>query len=129
MGPAPLFAVNRKSIHAWLPQLALDAEKPRTWLFLAPGVLVFLLYVIFPILQSVWISFYDWDGLGEAKWVGLRNYADLLDDDSFYTSLQNNVIWLALYLLAIPAASPSPSFSIRLSRESGSTNPCSSFPS
>lgn len=73
------------------------------WLFLAPGVLVFLLYVIFPILQSVWISFYDWDGLGAAKWVGLRNYSDLLDDDSFYTSLQNNVIWLALYLLAIPA--------------------------
>jgi len=73
------------------------------WLFLAPGVLVFLLYVIFPILQSVWISFYDWDGLGEAKWVGLRNYSDLLDDDSFYTSLKNNVIWLVLYLLAIPA--------------------------
>ena len=73
------------------------------WLFLAPGVLVFLLYVIFPIVQSVWISFYNWDGLGEAKWIGLQNYADLLDDDSFYTSLQNNVIWLALYLLAIPA--------------------------
>jgi multiple sugar transport system permease protein len=73
------------------------------WLFLAPGVLIFLLYVIFPILQSVWISFYEWDGLGEATWVGAQNYIDLLDDDSFYTSLKNNVIWLLLYLLAIPA--------------------------
>ena len=73
------------------------------WLFLAPGVLIFLLYVIFPILQSIWISFYDWDGLGEARWIGVRNYVDLLDDDSFYTSLKNNVIWLVLYLLAIPA--------------------------
>jgi multiple sugar transport system permease protein len=73
------------------------------WLFLAPGVLIFLLYVIYPIIESVWISFYDWDGLGAAKWVGLRNYSDLLDDDSFYTSLKNNVIWLVLYLLAIPA--------------------------
>ncbi|WP_193548214.1 carbohydrate ABC transporter permease [Aestuariivirga litoralis] len=73
------------------------------WLFLAPGALLFLLYVIIPIGQSIWISFYDWDGLGAAKWIGLRNYIDLLDDDSFYTSLKNNVWWLVLYLLAIPA--------------------------
>jgi multiple sugar transport system permease protein len=72
------------------------------YLFLAPGVAIFLLYVIFPILQSVWISFHDWDGLGEMKWIGTRNYTDLLDDDSFYTSLKNNIIWLILYLLAVP---------------------------
>lgn len=73
------------------------------WLFLAPGILIFLLYVIFPIVQSFWISFYEWDGLGPKNWVGLGNYTDLLDDDSFYTSLKNNLIWLVLYLLAIPA--------------------------
>ena len=73
------------------------------WLFLAPGVLIFMIYVIFPIFQSVWISFYEWDGLGPKTWVGLQNYRDLLDDDSFYTSLNNNIIWLALYMLAIPA--------------------------
>lgn len=73
------------------------------WLFLAPGILIFLLYVIFPIAQSILISFYGWDGLGEARWIGIQNYVDLLDDDSFYTSLKNNAIWLVLYLLAIPA--------------------------
>ncbi len=73
------------------------------WLFLAPGVLIFLVYVIFPIFQSIWISFYEWDGLGPKTWVGLQNYVDLLDDDSFYTSLKNNLIWLVLYMLAIPA--------------------------
>lgn len=81
----------------------LSQRRLAPWLFLAPGILIFLLYVIFPILQSVWISFYDWDGLGEARWIGVQNYVDLLDDDSFYTSLKNNVIWLVLYLLAIPA--------------------------
>jgi multiple sugar transport system permease protein len=35
-------------------------------------------------------------------YVGLQNYKDLLDDDSFSTSLKNNLIWLILYLLAIP---------------------------
>lgn len=73
------------------------------WLFLAPGMLVFLVYVIVPIFQSIQISFYEWDGLGPKTWVGTQNYVDLLDDESFYTSLKNNIIWLVLYMLAIPA--------------------------
>lgn len=72
------------------------------WLFLAPGAIMFLIYVLIPIVQSVWISFHDWDGLGAKVWIGLGNYAELLDDDSFYTALWNNVLWLVLYLLAIP---------------------------
>jgi multiple sugar transport system permease protein len=73
------------------------------WLFLAPGVAFFALYVIFPIFQSFNISFYDWDGLGEPSFIGTENYRELLDDRAFYTSLRNNVLWLVLYLLAIPA--------------------------
>lgn len=80
-----------------------NQRKLAPWLFLAPGMLVFLVYVIFPIFQSVWISLHDWDGLGPKTWIGAQNYVDLLDDDSFYTSLKNNIIWLVLYLLAIPA--------------------------
>ncbi|HBD23694.1 MAG TPA: sugar ABC transporter permease [Oceanospirillaceae bacterium] len=73
------------------------------WLFLLPGVLMFLIYVIIPIFQSMNISFYEWDGLGAKEYVGIDNYVELIDDDAFYTSLKNNVIWLVLYMLAIPA--------------------------
>jgi multiple sugar transport system permease protein len=80
-----------------------NQRKLAPWIFLAPGVLMFLLYVIFPIFESMWISFYDWDGIGEATWIGTENYVELFDDDAFYTSLKNNVIWLVLYMLAVPA--------------------------
>ena len=73
------------------------------WLFLAPGMAMFLVYVIIPIFQSMWLSFYHYDGLGEARWAGTDNYAELIDDDAFYTSLRNNVLWLGLYMLALPA--------------------------
>ena len=73
------------------------------WLFLAPAILFFTVYVILPIFQSIWISFYEWDGLGEKTWVGTANYVELMDDERFYTSLKNNVIWLVLYMLAVPA--------------------------
>ena len=77
------------------------------WLFLAPGMLFFSVYVIIPIFQSFNISLYEWDGLGQAEYIGLRNYEDLywewVDRDAFFTSLKNNLIWLVMYLLAIPA--------------------------
>ncbi len=73
------------------------------WIFLAPAIVFFVIYVIAPIFQSIWISFYEWDGLGEKVWVGGANYVELLDDDRFYTSLINNFWWLALFMLAVPA--------------------------
>lgn len=72
------------------------------WLFLAPAILFFAFYVIWPIYQSIAISFYDWDGLGDARYVGLANYAELMDDRAFEVSLWNNMKWLLFYLLAIP---------------------------
>ena len=72
-------------------------------LFLLPGLLFFVVYVISPIFQSFNISLYRWDGLGEATYIGLGNYQELLGDRAFETSLWNNVKWLVLYLLAIPA--------------------------
>ncbi len=73
------------------------------WIFLAPAMLFFVVYVIAPIFQSMWYSFYEWDGIGEKVWVGLDNYRELTDDDRFYTSLWNNLLWLVLYMLAVPA--------------------------
>jgi multiple sugar transport system permease protein len=73
------------------------------WIFLAPAMIFFTVYVIAPIFQSIWISFFEWDGLGAKEWVGMGNYIELLDDDRFYTSLWNNLIWLVLYMLAVPA--------------------------
>ncbi|MCI5113030.1 MAG: sugar ABC transporter permease [Marivita sp.] len=73
------------------------------WLFLAPAILFFAVYVIIPIFQSFSISLYDWDGLGQAEYIGLANYQELMNDRAFEVSLWNNVKWLVMYLLAIPA--------------------------
>ncbi len=79
------------------------------WLFLLPAMLFFAVYVIIPIGQSFWISLHDWDGLGDKTWVGTANYERLLGigdqniDRKFEVSFWNNLRWLVLYLLAIPA--------------------------
>ncbi len=72
------------------------------WLFLAPAMIAFLLYVIAPIFQSIAISFTEWDGLKPPRPVGFANYVELASDPDFRTALVNNVIWLVGFLLAIP---------------------------
>jgi multiple sugar transport system permease protein len=70
--------------------------------FLLPAGLMFAVFVVSPIVQSIWTSFYNWDGISRARWVGLGNYAELLRDEEFYTALWNNAKWLAVYMLAPP---------------------------
>lgn len=79
-----------------------NQRKLAPFVFLAPGAIMFLVYVVLPIFDSVWIGFFRWDGLSAMTWVGLGNYVELFHDPAFYTSLKNNVIWLALYMLAVP---------------------------
>lgn len=78
------------------------------WLFLAVGLVLFMIYVIVPIFQSISYSFTRWDGLYDingvwtGEWVGFHNYKLLFQDPNFYTSLKNNLLWLVLFMLAVP---------------------------
>jgi len=48
-------------------------------LFLLPNLIVFSTFLFGPVLFALWLSFNSWDSLtGEAEWVGLTNYVDVL---------------------------------------------------
>ena len=47
------------------------------YLYLLPGLAAYLIFTFFPLLQTVRLSFYDWDGLTPKKWIGLANYREL----------------------------------------------------
>ena len=72
------------------------------WLFLTPALIMFAVFVVNPIVQSLLVSLTEWDGLGPKVSVGFANYAELFDDELFYVSLWNNLKWLILFLLAPP---------------------------
>jgi raffinose/stachyose/melibiose transport system permease protein len=64
-------------------------------LFIAPALIVYLLYVVYPILATFHYSFYEWDGTTEKTFIGLGNYVELFHDGVFWTSLKNNT-WVVL---------------------------------
>jgi len=68
--------------------------------FLAPAMLLFSVYVVYPIFTSLWISLYEWNGVGKMFWVGFGNYIEMWEDDRVHTAIWNNLIWLIFFLLA-----------------------------
>ncbi|WP_175760914.1 carbohydrate ABC transporter permease [Burkholderia anthina] len=71
-------------------------------LFVLPGLVLFSVFVLYPIVSSIWLSFHDWDGMTPPVFVGLGNYRELVQSDTFYVALKNNLAWLALFLAAPP---------------------------
>lgn len=69
-------------------------------ILLAPACLMFSIFVLYPIVESALLAFYDWDGVGPKTWVGYGNFAELFADPVFYTALANNACWLLVYLTA-----------------------------
>ena len=79
-----------------------NQQKLTPLIFLTPGLIFFTVYVIWPIISSLSISLYQWDGLSPKTFIGLENYIMLFDDEYFYVSLWNNVKWLVCFMLAVP---------------------------
>ena len=82
-------------------QTALSQKKHRTvrsplakreaitgYLFTAPAVLGFLIWVAGPMLFSAWLSLTEWDLLSPPEFVGLSNYVAMFQDDLFWQSLR-----------------------------------------
>ncbi len=69
----------------------------RPWLFLGPALIFLIVYLIYPVIQTVWLSFHDKAG---TEFVGFDNYVWAAKDSQFRQSIFNNFLWL----LVVPAA-------------------------
>jgi raffinose/stachyose/melibiose transport system permease protein len=73
------------------------------WLFVAPALLFYAVFVLQPLVLTVQYSLYRWDGVGPATWVGLANYASVLSEPKLLETLFN-AFRLVLFFSLIPVA-------------------------
>lgn len=76
------------------------------YLFVLPGILLFVLIAVIPIFQTLGLSFTDWDGVKSfdaMSIVGLDNYKKVITGDEFFMAIKNNLIW-ALVSVTVPIA-------------------------
>lgn len=85
-------------------------DKPSLWseiwknrilyLFISPFFILFLIFGLFPILFSLYLSFHSWSGLGEMSFVGLAQFQYLVTEPVFWQSVGNTfAIW---FLSSVP---------------------------
>jgi len=69
-------------------------------LFLLPALVLYLVFVIVPIIQAAHFSLYKWNGLGPlVDFVGLKNYQVAFASDAFWQAVSNNLLVIVLSLL------------------------------
>ncbi len=74
-------------------------SKLSVWVFLLPPLLLYVAAVLFPILQSLFLSFFSWDGISNLRFVGFANYVRMFtQDDVFWHAFRNALVYLAVCL-------------------------------
>jgi cellobiose transport system permease protein len=73
------------------------------YLFISPFYLLFLVFGLFPVLFSIYLSFQEWKGLGPIEYVGLKNFTFLFGAGGrpFWQSLRNGLILFVMYVPAM----------------------------
>lgn len=84
---------HRFGIGRWNPQ-----QQSEAYLFLLLSFVGFVIFVGFPIVYSLWLSFQQWNLLSPAEFTGISNYTQLLSDDDFRRVMGNTLF----YAVTIP---------------------------
>jgi raffinose/stachyose/melibiose transport system permease protein len=72
-----------------------EKNNPLAYLFLLPAYILILYFVCWPALQTLALSFTDWDGISPKKFVGLRNYIELFTNEPmFWEAIKHTILWV-----------------------------------
>ena len=74
-------------------------EKVFPYVMLLPTVLIFGIFIFYPMLSGMRTSLYSWDGINDPVFVGLQNYKNLIGDKYFWSSLRGTLFFT---LLSVP---------------------------
>ena len=66
-------------------------KRIQPWLFLGPAILLLSVYLIFPVIETIRLSFFNFGGF---DFVGLKNYIWAFGDPDFKKAILNNILWL-----------------------------------
>ena len=82
-----------------MPRLSKRRRQEAFWfyLFVSPWIIGFLVFLLGPMISSLYFSLTDWDTFTPPKWVGLDNYKRLLTDDPIFWK----ALWNTFYYAAV----------------------------
>jgi raffinose/stachyose/melibiose transport system permease protein len=76
-------------------------RKPIAFAYIAPAIVMYAVFFVWPFTQLVVLSLQEWNGFGDRTFVGFDNYTSLVRDRVFWISLRHNLAW-TLAAMVIP---------------------------
>ncbi|NLV92408.1 MAG: sugar ABC transporter permease [Firmicutes bacterium] len=64
--------------------------------FILPFFIVYVIFVVYPMIQGVWMSLHRWTIVRKVRYIGLDNYRDMLQDPYFWAALRNTTYFVVL---------------------------------
>ena len=81
------------------------SERAPLWAFMAPALIMMLVFFVIPVIYVVAVSFLKWNGISAPAFNGIKNFMLLFRDAAFKRSVLNNVIWaLVAGFIQVPLA-------------------------
>lgn len=77
------------------------SKKKNMAIMMIPSLLVYVFFIIMPVLITVYYSFMKFTGVGEPKFIGFKNYVNLFRDPFFFTALKNTCIILLMSVIVL----------------------------
>jgi ABC-type sugar transport system permease subunit len=92
--PAPSVGVARRRLFRRAAGRRRRTPWPLVAAFVLPALVVYLVFLVWPLIGTLELSLHAWDGFAPQKtFVGLDNYIALSGDGDFWQALSNNVVW------------------------------------
>ena len=66
-------------------------------LYLAPGLIAYVLFVLAPLGNNLWLSFFNWDGITTSTWAGLDNYSTVFHDSQIRGAFYHSLVLIFFY--------------------------------
>ena len=74
-------------------------SRSRGWLCVLPALAMYAAFVLWPLVTSFRYSMLDWNGIGESRWVGFRNYHRILTDPAQLAPILNSLKLIAFFTI------------------------------
>jgi len=91
----PAAEISRRIFRPW----KIRREDVVGWLFVLPALIMYVIFVIVPFLSTIQYSFFKWNGVSPATWVGLKNYAGIFQAPNLIGTVINAfllVVWFSV---------------------------------
>lgn len=76
----------------------INRKKILPYLLVSPYIFHFMLFVAFPVVFSIVLTFHKWNIISPMEYIGLNNYVRLFNDKTFLRSISNTLIFLVIHI-------------------------------